>query len=165
MQNLFVPRFDSWFGSLHPHVYGGAYVTIAVLRILPMMFTRLMISRTPRWADIDFETKEWCLFSTKTKIYYIVPLASQLVAQLNIRSPVWGSMFLECDQGYAHYPKLQLIKIWSLWGMAATLFTLTVLGIRLRQSWLSEGKAFIFLLIFEISNNAPNGLFAWFEKR
>lgn len=44
--------------SFYPHVYGGAYVTIAALRILPKTFTRPMELRTARWADINFETKE-----------------------------------------------------------------------------------------------------------
>jgi integrase len=38
--------------------------------------------RTARWADIDFEAKQWRYFSSKTQIDHIVPLASQVIEQL-----------------------------------------------------------------------------------
>ncbi|MBC3805784.1 integrase arm-type DNA-binding domain-containing protein [Undibacterium seohonense] len=70
--------------------YGGAPVTVAALRILPMVFTRPMELRTARWADINFETKEWRFFSSKTKIDHIVPLASQVVEQLKSLYSITG---------------------------------------------------------------------------
>lgn len=70
--------------------YGGAPVTIAALRILPMVFTRPMELRTACWADINFETKEWRFFSSKTKIDHIVPLASQVVEQLKSLHSITG---------------------------------------------------------------------------
>lgn len=70
--------------------YGGAPVTVAALRILPMVFTRPMELRTARWADINFETNEWRYFSSKTKIDHIVPLASQVVELLRSLHPHTG---------------------------------------------------------------------------
>lgn len=70
--------------------YSGAPVTVAALRILPLVFTRPMELRTARWADINLETKEWRYFSTKTKIDHIVPLATQVVELLRELQPLTG---------------------------------------------------------------------------
>jgi integrase len=70
--------------------YGGAPVTVAALRILPLVFTRPMELRTARWADINFEAKEWRYFSSKTKIDHIVPLATQVVELLKGLQPLTG---------------------------------------------------------------------------
>ncbi|MBC3830736.1 integrase arm-type DNA-binding domain-containing protein [Undibacterium amnicola] len=70
--------------------YSGAPVTVAALRILPLVFTRPMELRTARWADINLETKEWRYFSTKTKIDHIVPLATQVVELLKALQPLTG---------------------------------------------------------------------------
>lgn len=70
--------------------YGGAPVTVAALRILPLVFTRPMELRTARWADINFDTKEWRYFSSKTKIDHIVPLASQVIDLLRELQPLTG---------------------------------------------------------------------------
>jgi integrase len=70
--------------------YSGAPVTVAALRILPLVFTRPMELRTAKWADINFETKEWRFFSSKTKIDHIVPLASQVIKLLRELQPHTG---------------------------------------------------------------------------
>jgi integrase len=70
--------------------YGGAPVTVAALRILPLVFTRPMELRTARWADINFEAKEWRYFSSKTKIDHIVPLATQVIELLKGLQPLTG---------------------------------------------------------------------------
>ena len=62
--------------------YGGAPVTVAAMRILPLVFVRPGELRAARWEDIDFEAREWRYFSSKTKIDHIVPLAEQVVRQL-----------------------------------------------------------------------------------
>ncbi|MFZ6799939.1 tyrosine-type recombinase/integrase [Undibacterium sp. Di24W] len=70
--------------------YSGATVTVAALRMLPLVFTRPKELRTAKWADIDFETKEWRFFSEKTKIDHIVPLASQVIKLLRELQPYTG---------------------------------------------------------------------------
>ncbi|MBC3874602.1 tyrosine-type recombinase/integrase [Undibacterium flavidum] len=71
--------------------YGGAPVTVAALRMLPLVFTRPMELRTAKWADIDFDAKQWRYFSSKTKIDHIVPLATQVVDLLRGLLPLTGS--------------------------------------------------------------------------
>jgi integrase len=70
--------------------YGGAPVTVAALRLLPLVFVRPGEFRAARWQDINLETKEWRYFSSKTKIDHIVPLASQVVDQLRALQPLTG---------------------------------------------------------------------------
>ncbi|MDP3785870.1 MAG: tyrosine-type recombinase/integrase, partial [Undibacterium sp.] len=70
--------------------YGGAPVTVAALRVLPLVFARPGELRSARWQDINLETKEWRYFSSKTKIDHIVPLASQVVSQLRALQPLTG---------------------------------------------------------------------------
>lgn len=62
--------------------YSGAPVTVAALRILPLVFARPIELRTARWVDINLEAKEWRYFCTKNKVDHIVPLASQVVELL-----------------------------------------------------------------------------------
>jgi integrase len=70
--------------------YGGAPVTVAALRILPLVFTRPMELRMAKWADIDLDLREWRFFSSKTKIDHIVPLATQVVELLRGLQPHTG---------------------------------------------------------------------------
>ncbi|GAC1607491.1 MAG: tyrosine-type recombinase/integrase [Aquirhabdus sp.] len=70
--------------------YGGAPVTVAALRLLPLVFARPGEFRAARWQDIDLDACEWRYFSSKTKIDHIVPLASQVVAQLRALQPLTG---------------------------------------------------------------------------
>jgi integrase len=39
--------------------YSGAPVTVAALRLLPLVFVRPGELRTARWKDIDLDAKEW----------------------------------------------------------------------------------------------------------
>jgi integrase len=70
--------------------YGGAPVTVAALRILPLVFTRPVELRMANWADIDLDLREWRFFSSKTKIDHIVPLATQVVELLRGLQPHTG---------------------------------------------------------------------------
>lgn len=70
--------------------YGGAPVTVAALRILPLVFTRPMELRMAKWVDIDLDAREWRFFSSKTKIDHIVPLAKQVVEVLQGLKPITG---------------------------------------------------------------------------
>nr|WP_315484122.1 integrase arm-type DNA-binding domain-containing protein [uncultured Undibacterium sp.] len=70
--------------------YGGAPVTVAALRILPLVFTRPIELRMAKWADIDLDLREWRFFSSKTKIDHIVPLATQVVELLRGLQPHTG---------------------------------------------------------------------------
>ncbi|MBR7792539.1 integrase arm-type DNA-binding domain-containing protein [Undibacterium sp. FT147W] len=70
--------------------YGGAPVTVAALRLLPLVFVRPGEFRAARWQDIDLEAKEWRYFSPKTKIDHIVPLSEQVLTQLRALQPLTG---------------------------------------------------------------------------
>jgi integrase len=62
--------------------YHGSAVTLAALRLAPLVFVRPGELRKARWEDIDLEAAEWRFMATKTKTPHIVPLASQAVAIL-----------------------------------------------------------------------------------
>ncbi|MFZ6746665.1 tyrosine-type recombinase/integrase [Undibacterium sp. JH2W] len=70
--------------------YGGVPVTVAALRMLPLVFVRPGEFRAARWEDIDLEAKEWRYFSPKTKIDHIVPLSAQVLVQLRALQPLTG---------------------------------------------------------------------------
>ncbi len=62
--------------------YQGSLVVRCALRLAPLVFVRPGELRTARWADIDFEAREWRFVVTKTKKAHIVPLSEQSVAVL-----------------------------------------------------------------------------------
>jgi integrase len=71
--------------------YRGVPVTLAALKVLPMVFVRPGELRQARWADIHFESKEWRYHSSKTDIDHIVPLAEQVIAILRQLEPLTGA--------------------------------------------------------------------------
>lgn len=70
------------------HSYRGSAVTLAALKLAPMLFVRPGELRTARWADIDLVAAEWRFIASKTGTPHIVPLASQAVAILENLNPV-----------------------------------------------------------------------------
>lgn len=59
--------------------YGGLPVTIAALKLAPLVFTRPGELRHARWADIDLEDATWSFVASKTDEPLIVPLPTQAV--------------------------------------------------------------------------------------
>lgn len=70
------------------HAYRGAPVTMAALRLAPLVFVRPGELRSARWADIDLDGAEWRYTASKTKTPHIVPLATQAVAILRELRPL-----------------------------------------------------------------------------
>ncbi|MGZ5551367.1 MAG: tyrosine-type recombinase/integrase [Nitrososphaeraceae archaeon] len=60
----------------------GSRVVQSALKIAPHVFVRPGELRTAKWADIDFEKKEWRYLVTKTKTQHIVPLSEQVIMVL-----------------------------------------------------------------------------------
>ena len=61
------------------HSYSGSFVVASALKIAPYVFVRPNELRHARWADIDFEKREWRYTATKTNMPHIVPLAPQVI--------------------------------------------------------------------------------------
>ncbi|WP_420841783.1 tyrosine-type recombinase/integrase [Halomonas alimentaria] len=59
--------------------YGGEPVTIAALKLAPLVFTRPGELRHAKWADIDLENATWSFVASKTDQPLIVPLPTQAV--------------------------------------------------------------------------------------
>lgn len=57
--------------------YQGAPVTLAALKLGPMLFVRPGELRKARWEDVDLEKAEWRFVASKTGTPHIVPLSSQ----------------------------------------------------------------------------------------
>lgn len=71
--------------------YAGTPIVKAALRTLPRVFTRPSEFRFAKWADIDFEKKEWRYVATKTNADHIVPLADQVIAEIESIKPLTGN--------------------------------------------------------------------------
>ena len=63
-------------------------MTMAALRLAPLVFVRPGELRSARWADIDLDGAEWRYTASKTKTPHIVPLATQAVAILRELRPL-----------------------------------------------------------------------------
>jgi len=59
------------------YAYTGSPVTLAALKLAPMLFVRPGELRKARWQDMDLEASEWRFTATKTGTPHIVPLATQ----------------------------------------------------------------------------------------
>ncbi len=57
--------------------YQGSQVTLAALKLGPMLFVRPGELRKARWEDVDLEKAEWRFVASKTGTPHIVPLSSQ----------------------------------------------------------------------------------------
>lgn len=60
--------------------YSGSPVTVAALKLAPMLLCRPGELRNARWADIDLSACTWSYIASKTKQSHIVPLSKQAVA-------------------------------------------------------------------------------------
>lgn len=69
----------------------GSRVVQSALKIAPHVFVRPGELRTAKWADIDFERKEWRYLVTKTKTQHIVPLSEQVISVLEALKPFTGN--------------------------------------------------------------------------
>lgn len=70
--------------------YRGSPVTVAALRLAPLVFVRPGELRNARWADIDLGTAEWRFTASKTGTPHIVPLSEQALAILGDLRPLTG---------------------------------------------------------------------------
>jgi integrase len=71
-------------------VYKGSPVTIAALKLAPLVFVRPGELRKARWADLNLDAAEWRYVASKTNTPHIVPLARQAVAVLRDLLPMTG---------------------------------------------------------------------------
>ena len=72
--------------------YGGHPITVAALKLTPLVFVRPGELRTAEWAEIDLDAAEWRIPGSKMKMKsdHIVPLATQAVAILRGLTPLTG---------------------------------------------------------------------------
>lgn len=70
--------------------YSGSPVTIAALKLAPLVFVRPGELRKARWADIDLEAAEWRYTASKTHTPHLVPLSEQAIAILHDLQPLTG---------------------------------------------------------------------------
>jgi len=68
--------------------YQGSPVTVAALKLAPMLFVRPGELRKARWNDINLDATEWRFTASKTGTPHIVPLASQAVEILEDLRPL-----------------------------------------------------------------------------
>lgn len=71
--------------------YNGTPEVVYALRLAPLVFVRHGELRAAEWKDIDFKSKEWRYFVTKTKTEHIVPLSKQAIDILNNLKPITGN--------------------------------------------------------------------------
>lgn len=75
--------------------YQGSLVTVAALKLAPMVFVRPGELRKARWQDIDLKAAEWRFTTSKTGTPHIVPLPTQAIEILKELRPVTaGSEFV-----------------------------------------------------------------------
>ena len=74
------------------HDYKGHPYTVAALKLSPLVFVRPGELRTMEWRELDFETAEWRIPSSKMKMKtdHIVPLSTQALALLKDMQPATG---------------------------------------------------------------------------
>ena len=70
--------------------YSGSFIVKSALQLAPLVFVRPSELRQAEWEHIDFESKEWRYFVTKTKVQHIVPLSKQAVKILLDIQPLTG---------------------------------------------------------------------------
>jgi integrase len=70
--------------------YSGSPQVCAALKIAPQVFVRPGELRRMEWEHLNLETKEWRYLVTKTKTEHIVPLSTQVVAELKALQPITG---------------------------------------------------------------------------
>lgn len=63
--------------------YSGSFVVKSALQLAPLVFVRPSELINAQWQHINFETKEWRYFVTKTKSEHIVPLSKQAIEILS----------------------------------------------------------------------------------
>lgn len=68
--------------------YSGSPVTLAALKLAPLVFVRPGELRQARWADINLDAGEWRFTASKTGVSHIVPLSTQAVEILRELHPV-----------------------------------------------------------------------------
>lgn len=69
------------------HTYQGSPVTVAALKLAPLVFVRPGELRAARWADIDLKAGEWRFTASKTGTPHIVPLSDQAIEILSELHP------------------------------------------------------------------------------
>ena len=72
--------------------YNGHPITVAAIKLTPLVFVRPGELRTAEWAEIDLDAAEWRIPGSKMKMKsdHIVPLATQAVAILRNLQPLTG---------------------------------------------------------------------------
>lgn len=70
--------------------YSGSPITIAALKLAPLVFVRPGELRKAKWIDIDLDIAEWRYTASKTHTPHLVPLSEQAVAILRNLQPLTG---------------------------------------------------------------------------
>ena len=70
--------------------YQGTPAVAAAIRFAPLVFVRPGELRNAKWADIDFDKRQWSFVLSKTEVAHIVPLSDQAVEILEELRPITG---------------------------------------------------------------------------
>lgn len=72
--------------------YQGSFVVKCALQLAPLVFVRPGELRKAEWAEIDFESEQWCIPAEKMKMQqaHLVPLSKQAIAILKELLPLTG---------------------------------------------------------------------------
>jgi len=70
--------------------YSGTLPVQCALKLAPLVFVRPAELRNARWAEVDFESREWRYVITKTATPHIVPLCNQAIDILQTLKPLTG---------------------------------------------------------------------------
>jgi integrase len=71
--------------------YTGNIVDGPLLRLTPYLLVRPGELRSMQWDAINWDTKEWRFTTSKTNQPHVVPLASQVIAELEALRPLTGA--------------------------------------------------------------------------
>jgi integrase len=71
--------------------FKGTAVVATAMKVAPHVFCRPGELRRMKWAEIDWDKREWRYYMTKVKHEHIVPLSHQVVAMLRELEPLTGN--------------------------------------------------------------------------
>lgn len=111
--------------------YRGSPIVRAALRLAPHVFVRPGELRNARWADIDFDAREWRFELSKTRQPHVVPLSDQAIGILREVEALTGrSEYLFPGARSMRVPMSENAVLYALRGLGFGSDTMTGHGFR-----------------------------------
>lgn len=111
--------------------YRGSPIVRAALRLAPHVFVRPGELRKARWADIDFDAREWRFELSKTRQPHIVPLSDQAISILKEVQGITGrSEYVFPGARSMRLPMSENAVLYALRGLGFDSNTMTGHGFR-----------------------------------